>query len=251
MSAVEVEVNREPGPLDECEGDFWDECSLTVVRTDPPRYELKLPQGLVLRLRVGHWFDVTRFTMAYVDVVGAFPPLPSEKPGGFLKELFQRLLEDRRDVEVAEEASDRGTLLGDIRLGILACPQTDDPRDIDRGNLFSVPDGEGAWLSGRSLLARVARACPVRFTPGDFYAALTELGLTNLGPRRHDGWQGRVWLVPSALLPTVTVMPAPRVPPKLNGHTNGTTTPAQADLPGIPAESERDVEEPGAFDDLL
>jgi hypothetical protein len=213
------------------EGDYWEECSLRVVLTDPPTFELQLPgEGArVVRLRAGHFFNVAKFTLAFVEATLTFPPLPNEKPGAFLMDVFRRLLADRVEVPVAEEAGNRGTMLGDIRLAIAACPEAEDPRDIDRGLLYPSPEGAGAWVNARSLMARTARGCPVKFTPAEFYSALVTIGLSNLGPRRRDGWQGRVWLVPPSLLP---VAPA---------RMNGAASP----------ELQAPVAEQGAFDDLL
>ena len=225
-------------PEESYEDTYWRECSLRVIMTDPPGFELQLPgAGPVIRLRAAHFFNVPKFTLAFVESTMGFPPLPREKPGVFLQNVFRALLEDRTEVPIADEAGNRGTLLGDIRLAISACPEADDPRDVDRGLLFPAPEGAGAWVNARSLLARTARACPVKFTPSDFYAALVSLGLKNLGPVRRDGWQGRVWLVPPSLVPVVA--------PKMNGA--ATLAP---ELPPVPA-GQLDLETAGAFDDLL
>jgi hypothetical protein len=221
-------------PPFEAEVDYWDSCSLTTVLTDPPTHELALPSGRTLRLRTSHFFDLRQFRIAYIDAVGVFPPLPREKAGAFLQELFERLLTDRKTVEVAEEAGNRGTLLGDIRLAIRACPETEDPRDLERGSLLVHEDGT-TWVNARTLLARVSRACPVRFTPGDFYSALRDVGLTNLGVQRVGTWVGRVWLVPGALLPVVA----------LPEHTNGAVHQRLEEHAGD------FIAQPGIFDDLI
>jgi hypothetical protein len=201
-----------PAYVDESDVDFWGDCLLTRILTDPPQYDLRLPDGKSLRLRTSHFFNVAAFTIAWVDATGTFPPLPQKKPGPFLQDVFRRLLEDRRETMMPAEASARGTLADDIRSAILACPQTDDPNDIPRGSLFLAPDGTGAWLSSRSLLARVGRACPVKFTPADFYLGIVEAGLVDLGKLRHIGWQGRAWLVPHNLLPAMAEPEAAPIP---------------------------------------
>jgi hypothetical protein len=180
--------------------DYWSKCRLTTVLTDPPRHELLLPSGQLLRLRTPQFFEVDKFTIVFVDAVGSFPPLPRKNPAGFLREKFRLWLEERATKDVATEASDRGTLLSDIRLALASCPQTDDARDLDRGSLFPREDGT-AWVSARVLLERVRRACPVRFSPADFYAGLLDLGFLNLDVQREEGWRGRVWSVPRDLCP--------------------------------------------------
>jgi hypothetical protein len=201
MNADDEDLEPPPG-FGEQE-DFWDRCELTRIMTDPPSYELKLPSGHVLQLRSSHFFKVASFTQAFVDATATFPPLPQKGAGAFLLDVFQRLLESRKDIEMVSEAGEFGTICGDIKLAILACPVSDDPIDIDRGAIFPAPDAEaaGGWLNARCLLARVQRACPVKVTPSGFYLALNRLGLRHLGPKRAGGWQGRVWFVPPALLP--------------------------------------------------
>ena len=199
--------DSEQAPEFEAEVDFWDGCELQRVMTDPPRYVLTIPGGQAIRLKTRHFFAPAEFSAAYIDVVGAFPPLPEKGKGLFLQDVFRRLLEDRRDVPVADEAGDHGMLLEDIRLSIAACPQSDDPRDLERGALYQPAPHEPAWLNARSLFARVARACPVKFGPGDFYAALSDLGLLSLGPKRAASWQGRVWSVPVTLVAVVSQAP--------------------------------------------
>ena len=211
------------------QGDFWDSCKLVTVLTDPPRHELKLPGGQVLRLRTPHFFDVERFTIAFVDAVGSFPPLPDKKPGPFLREKFRSWLERRGTKVVAEEAGDLGTLLGDIRMALHACPETDDPRDMDRGAIYAREDG-AFWVSARILLERVRRACPVKFGPGDFYSALSELGAKNLDVQRDGAWRGRAWSLPKELRPEAPALPPAATP------TNGTTPHTEPD---------------GLFDDLI
>lgn len=211
--------------------------------SDPPALELHLANGVIVRhLTVAHFFDVTKFSVAYVSAARAAPPLPDTKQGPFLRAAFYRLLEHRHEIAQVAEASDEGSMLADIRLAILACPRSDAPEDIDHGAIYLVPDdaptGAGeAWINARTLQARVVRACLVRFGPADYYRALQQLGLASLGPRRSLGWQGRVWSVPPSLLPaarTNALAPvvAPQPPP-----------PAQLPLGSSGAE--------GAFDDPL
>ena len=185
------------------EVDFWGGCQMKRIMTDPPRYELTVPSGHVLSLRTGHFFNATRFTTTYVDAVGEFPPLPDKKKEQFLQALLVRLLEKKIDIEVGSEASDHGTLLSDVAMSLASCPQSEDVRDIDRGALFQPPETAGCWVNARILMVKVSRSCPVKFNPGDFYAALVKLGLSNLDVRRHDGWRGRVWLVPLTLVPSL------------------------------------------------
>jgi hypothetical protein len=227
-------TDSEEAPSFEAEIDFWDECSLTTVLTDPPQHELTLPGSQVVRLRTASFFNVSAFVIAYVDSVGAFPPLPDKKPGAFLRDLFRRLLADRKTVALADEASDRGTLLDDIRRALCAVPSSDDPADIERGAMFESEDA-GHLVSARSLLHRVSRDCPVRFRVTDFYAALATLGLSNLGKKRFGVRTARVWAVPKDLVPEIVV---PAV------HANGSARPV---LP----EPGSDPDAQGAFDDLL
>ena len=208
------------------EVDFWGQCSLTRIMTEPPRYELQVPGGKKIMLRTQHFFEPSAFSVVFIDAVGEFPPLPEKKPAAFLRDTFRALLSRRTDLRVADEASDRGTLLSDIRMGLMACPQSDDPQDIDRGAVFVPPGEPGAWVSARSLMARVQRACPVRFSPADFYAALVSVGMVNLDVKRHEGWRGRVWMVPADLMPTLESEPR---------------------MKGLPAPEPTQ----GAFDDLL
>lgn len=181
------------------EVDFWDGCFLIRYLTDPPTYGLKVPNGTIIKLTSSSFFDVKRFTIAFVDKMGYFPPLPKKKPSTFLCDLFRRLLEGRRDVEIAYEAGDDGMIESDVRQCIFSCPQTDDPFDIDRG--AALVCAEGAMISARCLMAKVQRFCPVKITPSTFFKSLVSIGLKNLGPRSRGGWQGRVWLVPFELLP--------------------------------------------------
>jgi hypothetical protein len=195
------------------DSDFWGTCKLTTTLTDPPRHELLLPSGQVLRLRTSDFFDPKRFTLAFVDSVGSFPPLPEKKPGKFLLECFRKWLDDRVAIAMPdEESGDRGALVGDIRRAIASCPDTDDPRDLDRGALYRREDGS-IWVNARILLERVRRACPVKFTPADFYVALTSVGLINLEVKREAGWRGRAWSVPPSLIPEPTLLPEPAATP--------------------------------------
>lgn len=197
--------------------EFWAKCKLHTILTDPPRHELKLPSGQVLLLRTPQFFDVGRFTMAFIDTVGSFPPLPDKKPAAFLRDMFRTWLESRTvAVFEDEESGDRGILSGDIRRAIASCPETDDPRDIDRGALCQR-DGDSVWVSARILLERVRRACPVKFKPADFYVAFDKLGAKNLGVQRDGGWRGRVWSVPRSLMPEPVMLPEANG----TGHTNG------------------------------
>jgi hypothetical protein len=192
--------------------DFWAGCKLTTTLTDPPRHELSLPSGQILRLKTGDFFDVRRFTMVFIDCVGSFPPLPEKKPGVFLRDAFKAWLASRAVVVFAEEeASDRGALVGDIRRAIATCPETEDPRDLDRGALYRRADGD-VWVNARILLERVRRACPVKFPPADFYVALASLGAKNLEVQRDQGWRGRAWLVPHKLLPEPELLPEKAAP---------------------------------------
>jgi hypothetical protein len=205
MSAA---VDQGP-PIEWDDGDdFWSLCKLTTTLTDPPRHELSLPSGHVLRLKTADFFDSKRFTLAFVDVVGSFPPLPEKKAGKFLLEQFRRWLDKRVAIPMPEEESgDRGALWGDIRRAISSCPETDDPRDLDRGALYRREDG-AIWINARILLERVRRVCPVKFAPADFYVALGGVGMTNLDVQRDRGWRGRVWSVPISLIPEPTLLPA-------------------------------------------
>jgi hypothetical protein len=205
------------------EPDFWGACLLTCILSDPPRYELKLPAGQTLRLKASHFFNASAFSIAYIEATGAFPPLPQKKAGAYLQDLFRRLLEDKKDIQMPAEASNEGTLLADLRLAILNSPVAEDPHDIDRGGLFQDPEGPGAWVNARCLLAKVQRSCPVKFTPSDFYVAMTKAGLVNLEKRRADAWRGRVWRVPTDLLP---VMDTEAAPANLLGQTLATYDPA-------------------------
>ena len=195
-------------PLDWHEADdFWARCRLRTFLTDPPVHELTLPSGQVLRLKTSDFFDVRRFTLVFIDATGDFPALPEKKPGVFLREAFRGWLHSRSTAHVpAEEASDRGALLGDIRRAISSCPQTEDPRDLDRGAIYTREDG-AIWVSARILLERVRRACPAKFAPAEFYLALSALGATNLEVQRDAGWRGRVWSLPTSLLPEPTLLP--------------------------------------------
>lgn len=219
---------------------FWDSCKLTTVLTEPPRHELKLPAGQIVRLRTAQFFDVPGFTVAFVDATGAFPPLPNQRAAAYLKNKFKAWLEARETRYVAEEAGDRGTLLGDIRMAIAASPETDDPRDMDRGALFANPDGS-VWVSGRILMERVRRACPVKFTAADFYTALGDLGAKNMDAQRIGLWRGRAWTVPQALRPELPALPAA----EMNGHAHHAD-----DLNGGAAVGHEEPE-PGLFDDLI
>lgn len=206
----EAEVLAEPdGPETEWDEpeDFWSKCHLHTILTDPPMHQLKLPAGQILRLRTPQFFDAGRFTMAFVDVVGSFPPFPVKKAGPFLLDMFKQWLEARTVGAVEEEESgDRGALLGDIRRAIDSCPETNDPRDLDRGSLYELENGE-VWISARILLERVKRACPAKFTPAEFYVAFGDLGAKSLGIQRDAGWRGRVWSVPRSLLPEPALLP--------------------------------------------
>jgi hypothetical protein len=186
--------------------DFWSGCHMTTIMTDPPRHELKLPSGQTLRLKTGDFFEVRRFTMVFVDAVGSFPPMPQKKAGAFLLDKFRGWLADRTILNVSDEAGDRGTLMGDIRRAIASCPETDDPKDMERGALYSHSDG-AIWVVPRILLERVRRACPIKFTPADFYVALKSLGAENLEAQRAPGWRGRVWSIPATLRPEPAMLP--------------------------------------------
>ncbi len=184
------------------EDEYWAGCRLTTIATVPPEHNLTLPCGTVLRLRTGHFFDLARFEIAFIDATGTFPPLPDDrkKARGRLRWMLRVWLAGREVQTLADEASDRGTLLDDIRQAIVDSPRSDDSVDLDRGALVARDSG-GALLRVRPLLDRVRHRCPVRFSPADFYSALAELGLTNLGPSHVPG-RGtlRVWLVPQDLL---------------------------------------------------
>jgi hypothetical protein len=194
---------HDPG-VHEDVGDFWDECSLMTVLTDPPTHELKLPGGQVVRLKTAAFFDVDRFSIAFVDAVGSMPPLPQDprKQRQFLKEKFAGWLADRTTQVIGPEAGDRGTLMQDIATAIGHCAETEDPPDIDRGAVYL--DEAGPMVSGRLLLERVRRGCAVPFAPAEFYKALVDLGCTNLGDVRlgkPEAWHGRAWRIPAALRP--------------------------------------------------
>lgn len=208
---------------------YWGQCKLTTILTEPPRHELTLPDGKTIRLSSSHFFDVTRFRIAFIDAIGRFPPLPEKKPGQFLADKFRGWLIVRTTVVVADEASDRGTLLGDIHLATMSCPEADDPRDMDRGAVYIRPDG-AAWVSARMLLERVRRGCPVKFSPGDFYAALQFLGAKNLHVQRDGTWIGRAWLLPASMRPE-----APELPPATK------TPPAAPQAPHEPEFEELDL----------
>ena len=215
---------------------YWERCTLTIVHTDPPRHELRLPCGRIMRLKTGDFFDVRRFTILHFDTTISFPPLPEKKQGQFLRALLEQLIAKRTDIEAPAEASDRGMLLSDIGLAIRACPETDEPYDLERGALFRTDDGQ-VWVNARSLLARVYRSCPVKFKPADFFVALRELGLLDLQVRRIGTWRGRVWAVPPSILPEVDAL-------ETNGHTPPPILEAAFD------DSEPEIRQ-GAFDDLL
>ena len=207
-------LNMEPPP-DMVEEDYWDRCHLHRIATDPPRYVLTLPSGQKVPLTTAHFFDLTKFRIAFVDAAAHLPPLPEKGAAPFLQLVLERLLERRTDEEACEEAGDHGTLLDDIRTALSACPQADDPEDVDRGAVFVPAPGAPAWVNGRLLLSRVARGCPVKFSPAEFYVALSELSIRNVGVVRSGGWRGRVWAVPLSLVPSLTlpadtpVMPEP------------------------------------------
>ena len=205
----------EARPLCDETEDFWAQCSLTTLLGEVPTHHLLLPGQQQLVLQTRDFFDVTRFSIAFIDAVGSFPPLPKKKPAPFLRGMFETWLSLRRTIEVhEEEGGARGMLLGDIRRAILALAETDDPRDMARGSIYPRPDG-AAWINGRVLLDRVTRSCPTKFTAFEFYSVLTDAGGISLRePQRAEGWRGRVWLIPAALRPSLEVGPdaAPELP---------------------------------------
>lgn len=210
--------------------DFWAQCRLTTILSSPPRHELVLPGGQVMRLNTGDFFDVETFRVKFIDATGSFPALPEKKTLPFLRDLFRGWLETRSTRALADEASDRGTLIGDIRIALLNAPETDDPIDMLRGALHPREDGS-AWVNARVLFERVRRSCPVKVAPAEFYEALSALGMSNLDVQRlggRGGWRGRVWTVPAELRPEA---------PEFQGA---------PELPTAPATPEQ-----GAFDDLL
>jgi len=127
------------------------------------------------------------------------PQLPEKAAMKFLKEKVKLWFAERVEIAAADEGSDRGLLMADICEALRSAPETDAPQDISRGAVLSLESGEAAF-SARRLLERVRRACPVKFSAGDFYSALQDLGCRNPSGIRVDAWVGRAWVAPGKLL---------------------------------------------------
>jgi hypothetical protein len=179
--------------------DWWAETKLRTIMTEPRRHELLVPGGGVVRLETADFLSTSRFSVKYLDAVGSFPPLPEKGAGKFLRALATNWFSSREVVEASAEAGDRGILLLDIETLLRSAPESDDGLDLERGSVILRPPA-GALFVARYLLDRVRRACPVKITPSDFYAALDTLGCENQNVVRIGHWRGRVWLAPMKLV---------------------------------------------------
>ena len=196
--------------------DFWARCRLVRYETQPPRFELALPDGRLVRGLGSGSFSAKALTRAFIDSVNEFPPLPARKQTSFVVQQFQRLLSGCEKRFVSDEAGDEGQLLADIADVLRAMREAAEPEDLHHGRtLYRVADHADADLVGRLVfmsryvLESCMRIAASKFRVADFYCGLATLGCRSLGQRRVLGFKGKLWSAPDSLFGTDGLLPAP------------------------------------------
>jgi len=177
--------------------EWWAKCNLRTTTSEPRVHVLTLPDGKSLELSTVQMLNPTMIRARMLDQVGVLPPLPSKGAAAFLRVVFAEIFSRREKVDAPEEASEEGTLRGDVEAVLRGAPRSDDPRDIERG-AFVLIDGD-MMFSARMVYERVRRVCPVKVTPQALYAALIAVGCSTRGKVRSKGWRGRAWAAPAQL----------------------------------------------------
>ena len=183
---------------------WWLKCELTTTLSEPRVHELRVPSGASFVLSTEQMLNSAKVRTRMLDAIGELPPLPPKNAADFLREVWTELFKKRKTVAEVAEASASGLLRADIQMVLRNAPETEDPKDLERGAV-GLRENDGAHLfSGRVMLERVRRICPVAFSPSEFYAALRALGCNSFDSTRWGGWRGRAWVAPSSLFGSPT-----------------------------------------------
>jgi len=198
-----VDPLKPDGNLEDHPIAWWNKCKLRSTLSDPPVHTLTTPAGAIV-VPTEAMLSPAKLRVAFIDGLGLLPPLPEKNAPAFLREQWRVLLRKRETIAAVLEASNRGTLRSDVAIALRHCPPSDDGLDMERGAILEVR-GEDTrvterLVNARVLYERVRRACPIRFTPAEFYVVLQELGCEHIEKRRVGKWRGRCWSVPAELV---------------------------------------------------
>lgn len=172
---------------------------LRTILTRPRRHELICPgAGQRVVLTTEDLLSVPRFTAAFVDEVGSFPPLPKKDAAKLWRSIVKNWLENRETVDVGDEGSQFGLLAAEIQRSLLAASETDDPADLAHGGVLVLQDGDRLF-SPRPIMVRVRAGGLVQFRAGEFYAGLRELGCEQHKSTFVRGQRTRAWRAPAVL----------------------------------------------------
>lgn len=178
---------------------WWLACKLTTTLSEPRVHSLLVPSGSRVTLSTEQMLSAPKLRTRMLDAIGELPPLPAKNVPDFLREIWSELFAKRDTIHEVAEATPAGTLAADIRMVLRYAPQTEEPRDLERGSV-GVREKDGARMfNARIFMERVRRICPVPFSPAEFYAALRTIGCEHEPSVRWGSWRGRAWLAPSSL----------------------------------------------------
>ena len=226
--ALDAEPDAPPIFISDDASEQWfGSCKLRTILTRPRRHELTCPGGQRVVLSTEDLLSVPRFITAFVDEVGSFPPLPKKGAAKLLREMTAHWLEHRETVVVDEEAGQFGLLVAEIRRSLVGASESDDPKHLALGAVIAMDDGDRLFAP-RPIMVRVRAGGLCQFRPGEFYAALRELGCTQRDSNFVKGVRARAWRAPAVMW-----MPAPGEPQDDVGGSGGSDSSGVANSSGL------------------
>lgn len=164
---------------------------MIIYETVPCHYQLTI-EGQQLNLKVDDLMHAARFKRAFMQQLHRIPKVPGRKPVRDWDSHVNTWLRMAERKDMPSEASDEGALRESIQAALDDMPITEEPKDLDRGQLIMV--GDQRAFKARALLHRLEDY--QRLTLNELCAALRKMGCDSRSVRFHDQVL-RTWVAPA------------------------------------------------------